>query len=82
MRLYGKPKGPALSQALILKEVMRRAEQEAIRHALAVSKGNKARAAKLLGIHRTLLYKKMRKQGIPVERVGCDMCSYLDTVLE
>ena len=82
MHLYGKPKGPTLPQALMLKEVMCRAEQEAIRHALAVSRGNKARAAKLLGIHRTLLYKKMRKHGIPVERVGCDMCSYLDTDLE
>ena len=79
VHLYGKPKGPALPQALMLKEVTRRAEQDAIRHALAVSKGNKARAAKLLGIHRTLLYKKMRKHGIPVERVGCDGCSYSDT---
>ncbi len=79
VHLFGKPKGPALPQALMLKEVMDRAEQEAIRHALAVSKGNKARAAKLLGIHRTLLYKKIRKHGIPLGRAGCDMCSYFDT---
>ena len=50
----------------MLKGVMDRAEKEAIRHALAVSKGNKAHAAKLLGIHRTLLYKKIRKHGIPL----------------
>jgi len=79
IHLYGKPKGPALPEALMLREAMHRAEQEAIRHALAVSKGNKAHAAKLLGIHRTLLYKKMRKLGIPVERAGCDKCSYSDT---
>jgi PAS domain S-box-containing protein len=81
MHLCGKPKGTAFPQALMLKEAMHRAEQEAIRHALAASKGNKAQAAKLLGIHRTLLYKKMRKHGIPTERPRCDLCSYLDTAL-
>jgi PAS domain S-box-containing protein len=44
-----------------LKEVVARAEREAVRHALAITRGNKARAAELLGIHRTLLYKKMAK---------------------
>lgn len=46
-----------------LREVKERAEKEAIGFALATSDNNKARAAKLLGIHRTLLYKKMRKYG-------------------
>lgn len=77
--LYSSPKGTSLPEAFMLKEVMHRAEKEAIRHALSVSKGNKARAARLLGIHRTLLYKKMGRHGIPVGRAGCDMCSYFDT---
>jgi transcriptional regulator with PAS, ATPase and Fis domain len=47
-----------------LKEVVARAEREAVRHALAITRGNKARAAELLGIHRTLLYKKMAKHGL------------------
>ena len=36
----------------------------AIHQALAQTGYNKARAAKLLGIHRTLLYKKMKRYGI------------------
>jgi len=31
---------------------------------------NKARAASLLGIHRTLLYKKMKKHGVPLSGGG------------
>ena len=82
VHLYGSPKGAALPEALMLKDVMDRAEKEAIRHALAVSKGNKAHAAKLLGIHRTLLYKKIRKHGISLVRSDCRMCSHFDTVLD
>jgi len=44
-----------------LKDVQARTEIEAIRYALKESNYNKARAARLLGIHRTLLYKKMKK---------------------
>jgi transcriptional regulator with PAS, ATPase and Fis domain len=40
------------------------AEKEAIRYALADTNNNKVRAAKILGIHRTLLYKKMKKYNI------------------
>ncbi len=49
-----------------LREVLARAEREAIRHALAVSGDNKAQAAQVLGIHRTLLYKKMKRHGLPL----------------
>jgi PAS domain S-box-containing protein len=49
-----------------LKDVLVRSETEAIRYALTATDNNKARAAKMLGIHRTLLYKKMKKYGIPV----------------
>jgi transcriptional regulator with PAS, ATPase and Fis domain len=40
------------------------AEKEAIRYALKEANHNKVRAAKILGIHRTLLYKKMKKYNI------------------
>ena len=47
-----------------IKEVQARAEKEAIRYALEETNYNKAQAAKVLGIHRTLLYKKMKKYSI------------------
>jgi PAS domain S-box-containing protein len=55
----GDPKGEASIRAAQV-----RAEKTAIRRALAETDYNKARAARLLGIHRTLLYKKMNKYGI------------------
>lgn len=68
--LYSPPKKLRSADALGLKDVMNQAEREAIQYALTVSKGNKACAAKLLGIHRTLLYKKMRKLDMPSERAS------------
>jgi transcriptional regulator with PAS, ATPase and Fis domain len=42
------------------------AEREALLEALRRSNGNKAQAAKLLGIHRGTIYVKMRQFGLPV----------------
>ena len=53
--------------AIDIKGVQARAERDAIRYALKESGYNKARAAKLLGIHRTLLYKKMKKYSIALK---------------
>jgi PAS domain S-box-containing protein len=50
-----------------LKDVQARTEKEAIRYALGETKNNKAKAAKILGIHRTLLYKKMKKYNLPLQ---------------
>ena len=47
-----------------LKEYLRAAEAHAIREALAEADNNKSLAARRLGIHRTLLYQKMKKLGI------------------
>jgi PAS domain S-box-containing protein len=47
-----------------IREVQHQAEKTAILTALEQTRYNKARAAELLGIHRTLLYKKMKKHGI------------------
>lgn len=49
-----------------LKDVQARTEKEAIRYALKESNNNKAKAAGVLGIHRTLLYKKMKKYNLPL----------------
>ena len=51
----------AASRPARLKETLDAAEKEAIAFALKQSGGNKASAARILGIHRTLLYKKMKK---------------------
>ena len=47
-----------------LKESMRIAEAHVIQEALADAENNKSLAAKRLGIHRTLLYNKIKKLGI------------------
>jgi transcriptional regulator with PAS, ATPase and Fis domain len=47
-----------------IREVQANAEKRAIVAALEKTGNNKARAASLLGIHRTLLYKKMKKHAI------------------
>ncbi len=49
---------------LNLKSVVEQAERNAIADALISANGNRTKAAELLGIHRTLLYKKMDKLGI------------------
>ena len=48
-----------------LRDYLMAAEKCAIQEALAEAGENKSRAAGILGIHRTLLYRKMRKLGLP-----------------
>lgn len=48
----------------LLREVVIKAEKAAIVDALRLTNFNKAKAAKILGIHRTLLYKKAKKYNI------------------
>lgn len=48
-----------------IRDVQHAAEKEAIIFALESCGYNKARAARRLGIHRTLLYKKMKKYALP-----------------
>jgi len=50
-----------------IKEAQIAAEKEAILFALAETNYNKAKASGLLGIHRTLLYKKMNKYSIALQ---------------
>jgi len=65
--VYGSRKKTPKSNRASLKEVHAKTEQEAIRYALKETNNNKARAAKMLGIHRTQLYKKMKKYSLPLE---------------
>jgi transcriptional regulator with PAS, ATPase and Fis domain len=49
-----------------LKNIQAGAEREAIRYALESADYNKSRAAEMLGIHRTLLYKKIKKYNLAI----------------
>lgn len=51
-------------QSSLLKEVVARAEKIAIQDALKMTDYNKVKTAEILGIHRTLLYKKIAKYNI------------------
>jgi transcriptional regulator of acetoin/glycerol metabolism len=59
--IYQKRHSPQGSQPASIREVQHNAEKEAIVYALKASGYNKSQAARNLGIHRTLLYKKMKK---------------------
>ncbi len=54
------------STSIILKNIKDDSEKEALLHAIQASNYNKNKASKLLGIHRTALYKKMKKFSIPL----------------
>ena len=64
--IYGSRRKSLKGNPSSLKEVNAKTEKEAIRYALMETNNNKARAAKILGIHRTLLYKKMTKYKLPL----------------
>ncbi len=55
---------PVHEPLLSLKEELASAELRAIRRALSLTGGNRTEAARMLGIHRTGLYQKMRRHGL------------------
>ena len=65
--LHNNKPRPAAGGGLNLRQRMDEAEKQALAEALDAAKGNKALAARMLGIHRTLLYKKLAKHGISPE---------------
>ncbi len=65
--LQGHTQNDSVYKKASLRDVQVRAEAKAIREALIETGYNKAQAAKLLGIHRTLLYKKMKRYGISLD---------------
>jgi PAS domain S-box-containing protein len=64
--IYRRTKGQPGEPTASIREVQHKAEKEAIVYALKSCGNNKTQAAHSLGIHRTLLYKKMKKFDIPV----------------
>ena len=62
----GKPDGPINAETL--RHVQQSAERDAIYRALETEGYNKARAARNLGIHRSLFYKKLKKYGVPLRK--------------
>jgi transcriptional regulator with PAS, ATPase and Fis domain len=60
-------KNAAQREQTSLRELQSRNEREAIWLALKETDFQKARAARILGIHRTLLYKKMKKYNLPLQ---------------
>jgi PAS domain S-box-containing protein len=69
IQLYSGEKKSGSLIRLSLKDVQGNAEREAILSVLAATNNNKAKAARLLGIHRTLLYKKLRKYSVDAEEL-------------
>lgn len=55
-----------VDESLLLKDVVAKAEIQAIIRALQESKGNRTLAAEKLGIHRTALYKKIEAYGLDI----------------
>ena len=66
--LYRSRKSSAQLNRTSLKEVQGTAEEEAILYALEATNYNKAQASRMLGIHRSLLYKKIKKYNLPLNR--------------
>ena len=64
--LHGSAMSLGKSRPPNLRSVQSDAEKEAIGYALRATNFNKAKAARMLGIHRTLLYKKMKRYGLPI----------------
>jgi PAS domain S-box-containing protein len=62
--LYRSRKIASSLSAVSIREAQSRAEKEAILHTLRLTRYNKSKAAAMLGIHRTHLYKKIKKYGI------------------
>jgi len=65
--LFQKDKRPSTPVPEPLKHVQHSAEKEALRRALEAADFNKARAAQMLGIHRSLFYKKLKKYGLSLQ---------------
>ena len=57
---------PPETNVIKLRDLTENSEKEALIQAISIANNNKNKAAKILGIHRTALYKKMKKFKIPL----------------
>jgi len=57
---------PAKPYSVILKNIKDDSERDALVQAMRMTENNKNKAARMLGIHRTALYKKLKKLNIPL----------------
>lgn len=60
-------KDPPKFEETVLKRMREDVEKEILLHTIRISRDNKNKAARMLGIHRTSLYKKMKKFNIPLK---------------
>jgi transcriptional regulator with PAS, ATPase and Fis domain len=65
--ISGRQKRAAFGMPTSIRKLQEKAERDTILDCLKEYDYNKAQVAKVLGIHRTLLYKKMKKHGIPLQ---------------
>ena len=65
LKFYGESDGNADSVGL-LRNILADAEKRAIVEALRYTGGNKVKASRILGMHRTGLYQKMKRHGMSV----------------
>jgi PAS domain S-box-containing protein len=65
--LFHRDKRPSSPAPEPLRNIQHSVEKDALRRALEAAGFNKARAARMLGIHRSLFYKKIKKYGIPLQ---------------
>lgn len=70
--ISGRQKRTAFGMPTSIRKLQEKAERDTILDCLAEYDYNKAQVAKVLGIHRTLLYKKMKKHGIPLQHSAPD----------
>ncbi|MBW2593919.1 MAG: hypothetical protein JRE58_13135 [Deltaproteobacteria bacterium] len=61
-------KNAVQSKRIRLKDIRDKTDEETICYALETSGYNKVKAAALLGIHRSVLYRKMKRYGVSLNR--------------
>ena len=66
IREFYKERDEVAERSGLLQDILKDAERQAIVEAIRVANGNKAEAARLLGIHRTGLYQKIKRHQISV----------------
>jgi transcriptional regulator with PAS, ATPase and Fis domain len=68
-KFYGEVNGTGAPVGL-LRNILADAEKRAIVEALRFTAGNKAKAARILGMHRTGLYQKLKRYGVEIQSLS------------